>query len=139
MVNVLLLTLAAIAVIALLWWFRRDREKDRFAAVVSSRSSTAKLCTRAELVDAGQHVPVALTLEPNQISYQNSDFDASIDMDRIDEVEYSGNLVTGGEAHGTVLRLRAHGRAIEFILDPAAAKQWTSLFPAHRLGDAVRA
>jgi len=35
-----------------------------------------------------------------------------------------------------VLRLRAHGRAIEFILDMATARRWSELLPPHRLNEA---
>lgn len=56
-----------------------------------------------------------------------------LDIDQIDEVEYGSDLLTGGIASGAVLRLRAHGRAIEFVLDLATANKWSELLPPHRM------
>lgn len=51
-------------------------------------------------------------------------------------MEYGSDLVAGGIADGAVLRLRSHGRAIEFVLDVAAAEQWSRRLPPHRLDEA---
>lgn len=133
--NALILPIAAAALIGLVWWYRRSRENDRFAEVMALRAKTATLCSRAHLIDGANHIPVALSLESQQISYQNSDLDATLDIAQIDEVEYGSDLVTGGIADGAVLRLRAHGRAIEFVLDVTAAEQWSHKLPPHRMNE----
>ena len=134
--NLLILIPAFVVVVGLLWWYRRSREDDRFGEVISRRRLTATISSRAHLIDGANHIPVALTLEQQQISYQNEDLDASLDLDRVDEVEYSSDLVTGGISDGAVLRLRSHGRAIEFILDVATAEQWSRFLPPHRMNEA---
>lgn len=130
------LLLAVVAVAALVVWLRRSRENGRFAGIVARHRLTAKISSRAELIDGRNHIPVALTLEPGQICYENADMDATLDIDKIDEVEYGSDLLTGGVANGAVLRLRAHGRAVEFVLDIASAEKWSRLLPPHRIDEA---
>lgn len=131
--DYLLIALSVPALAALFWWYRRSRLNDGFDLILTRHRPTAKVSSRAELVDGRNHIPVALTLEQQHIYYQNSDLDATLDIDQIDEVEYGSDLLTGGIATGAVLRLRAHGRAIEFILDMAAARRWSELLPPHRM------
>jgi hypothetical protein len=131
--DYLLLILGVAALAALVWWYRRSRVNDAFEIILSRHRSTAKVSSRAELVDGRNHIPVALTLEQLAIYYENTDLDAMLDIDQIDEVEYGSDLLTGGIATGAVLRLRAHGRAIEFVLDMATARRWSELLPPHRM------
>ena len=135
--NYLLFALGVPALAALFWWYRRSRVNDGFDLILTRHRPTAKVSSRAELVDAmnapSKHALIALTLEQQHIYYQNSDLDATLDIDQIDEVEYSSDLLTGGIATGAVLRLRAHGRAIEFVLDMASARRWSELLPPHRM------
>jgi hypothetical protein len=131
--DYLLITLGVAAIAALAWWYRRSRLNDTFEVILSRHRPTAKVSSRADLVDGRNHIPVALTLEKERIYYENPDLDAMLDIDQIDEVEYGSDLLTGGIATGAVLRLRAHGRAIEFILDMATARRWSELLPPHRL------
>jgi hypothetical protein len=131
--DYLLLILGVAALAVLVWWYRRSRVNDAFEVILSRHRQTAKVSSRAELVDGRNHIPVALTLEQLSIYYENSDLDAMLDIDQIDEVEYGSDLLTGGIATGAVLRLRAHGRAIEFVLDMATARRWSELLPPHRM------
>ena len=131
--NFLLIALGVPAIAALVWWYRRSRVNDSFESILLRHRPTAKVSSRAELVDGRNHIPVALTLEQLAIYYENPDLDAMLDIDQIDEVEYGSDLLTGGIASGAVLRLRAHGRAIEFILDMATASKWSKLLPPHRM------
>jgi hypothetical protein len=131
--DYLLLILGVAALAVLVWWYRRSRVNDAFELILSRHRSTAKVSSRAELVDGRNHIPVALTLEQLSIYYENTDLDAMLDIDQIDEVEYGSDLLTGGIATGAVLRLRAHGRAIEFVLDMATARLWSELLPPHRM------
>ena len=131
--DYVLLLSALVAVAALVWWFRRARANDSFEGILQRHRPTARVSSRAELVDGRNHIPVALTLDPERIYYENRDLDAMLDIAQIDEVEYGSDLLTGGIATGAVLRLRAHGRAIEFVLDMASARKWSELLPPHRL------
>lgn len=131
--DYLILALGLPALAALFWWYRRSRVNDGFDLILTRHRPTAKVSSRAELVDGRNHIPVALTLEQQHIFYENSDLDATLDIDQIDEVEYGSDLLTGGIATGAVLRLRAHGRAIEFVLDMATARRWSELLPPHRM------
>ncbi len=126
---------AAIVVAALLWWYRRLRADDAMSAITSRRSSTSMISSRAQLIDGANHISVALSLDATQITYENADFDASIPVKLIDEVEYGSDLVTGGIAHGAVLRVRTHGRAIEFVMGAAAAERWCHRLPPHRMNE----
>ena len=90
------------------------------------------------MIDGRNNIPVALTLERQQIIYGNGDLNGSIEIGQIDEVEYDSDLVTGGIAQGAVLRLRAHGRALEFVLDMTSAERWSLLLPPHRLDEPGR-
>lgn len=131
--DYLILALGLPALAALIWWYRRSRLNDGFDLILTRHRPTAKVSSRAELVDGRNHIPVALTLEQQHIFYENRDLDATLDIDQIDEVEYGSDLLTGGIATGAVLRLRAHGRAIEFVLDMATARRWSELLPPHRM------
>jgi hypothetical protein len=131
--NFLLIAVGVPAIAALVWWYRRSRVNDSFESILLRHRPTAKVSSRAELVDGRNHIPVALTLEQLAIYYENPDLDAMLDIDQIDEVEYGSDLLTGGIASGAVLRLRAHGRAIEFVLDMATASKWSELLPPHRM------
>ena len=134
--NTWMLLLAAVVVVGLVWWYRRSRASDRIGAAMDRRRPTATICSRAHLISGGSHFPVALTLEKQHINYENDDLDGSLDLENVDEVEYSSDLMTGGIANGAVLRLRAHGRAIEFVLDSAAAEAWSRFLPPHRMDEA---
>jgi len=134
--NFLLVVVPALAVVfALGFWYMRLRAGDRIGAIMSQRETTSILASRAQLIDGGNHIPVVLSLGSQQIAYANSDLDASIDMVQIDEVEYGSDLVTGGIAGGAILRLRAHGRAFEFVLENAAAELWSHRLPPHRMDE----
>ena len=133
-----ILALAAAALIALAWWYRRSRANDSFDGIIARRKKTAMISSRAELVDGRNHIPVALTLDQGSIYYENADLDASLEVDRLDEVEYASDLLTGTISGGKVLRLRGHGRAVEFILDLASAEKWSQHLPPHRIDEAGR-
>jgi hypothetical protein len=126
---------AVIAVSALSWWYRNLRAGDRMAAIISRRVATGMLSSRAQLIDGRNHIPVALSLDDTHLTYENADFDASIDVRQIDEVEYGSDLVTGRIAHGAVLRIRSHGRSIEFVMDSSAAENWCHRLLPHRMNE----
>ncbi|MFZ2493725.1 MAG: hypothetical protein WA208_19770 [Thermoanaerobaculia bacterium] len=134
MVTFAVVVLTAVVVAGVAFWMMKRRDSV-FDVLIAKRKTTSRISSKAELVDGRNHIPVALTLDPAQIYYENTDLEAALDIDRIDEVEYGSELVTGETARGSVLRLRAHGRAVEFVLNPIAARQWSELLPARRMGD----
>lgn len=134
--NIVMFALATVSIAGLAWWYSRLRDADRMGEAMSHVDKNAMLSSPAQLIDGANHIQVALSLDPSRISYSNSDFDAFIDIRQIDEVEYGSDLVTGGIADGAVLRLRAHGRAIEFVLDSASAERWSERLPPHRIDEA---
>lgn len=129
------LLLAAAVIIGLAWWYRRMRSDDTFAGIMLRHRANARISSRADLIDGANRVPVALTLEPQRIFYENADLQADLDISGIEEVEYGSDLMTGKTSGGSVLRLRAHGRAIEFVLEGVAAREWERFLPAHRMGE----
>jgi hypothetical protein len=131
-----LTVLTPVALTALGWWFHRSRQNDQFEEVVARQRLTSAICSRARLIDGANHIAVALTLQPQQICYANVDLGGSVDIDQIDEVDYGSDLLTGRIAHGAVLRLRSHGRVMEFVLDSAAAEEWSRHLPPHRMNEA---
>jgi hypothetical protein len=124
------LVLAALSVVYL-----KLRQKDLLGAMMQKRQGTAKLVTRAEYAEGAERIPVALSVTSDTLYYEAPDLDASFELARIDEVEYADDLVTGANlANGHhVLRLRAHGTAFEFVLEPGDEKKWMAVLPPHSI------
>ncbi|HET7436569.1 MAG TPA: hypothetical protein VFN10_17810 [Thermoanaerobaculia bacterium] len=131
-----LLVLAGLTVV-----FLKMRRSDYLGEVMKKRQPGAKLVTRAYYVEGRETMPVALTLTDTAILYENSDLEASFDLDRIDEVEYSGELATGRTVPKgcRVMRLRVHGSMFEFELEQPECAKWMAALPPHRLDDAPQA
>ena len=121
----------AFAIFFLAWSLRNEHLREGFARLIRRRKMTARISSMAELIEGGNHIPVALTLERSQIFYENSFLHARLEIARIDEVEYDSEQGTGKN----ILRLRAHSQSFQFILDPSSARDWAALLPAHRFGD----
>jgi hypothetical protein len=129
------ITVLGVVVLAgLVWFFVRTLSHDRLDAIMKKRAATAKLVTPADYVEGGTHIPVVLALDTKCLYYENVDLQASVDLDRIEEVEYDDELATGSTVQGRVLRLRSHGHTFEFILDAPTAARWTAVLPPHLLG-----
>ena len=121
----------AFALFFLAWSLRGEYVRQGLARRIRGRKMTARISSLAQLVDGGNHIPVALTLEPSQIFYESAALQARLDIARIDEVEYDSEQATGKN----ILRIRAHGQSLEFVIAPSAAAEWATLLPAHRFGD----
>lgn len=130
---ILFLVFGAFSIGLLAWSFRRQHLQEGFARLIRGRKMTARISSMADLIDGGNHIPVALTLERSQIFYESAALHARLEIARIDEVEYDSEQGTGKN----ILRLRAHGQSLQFVLDPAVAKEWAALLPPHRFGDAA--
>jgi hypothetical protein len=119
--------------------FLKVRQRDLLGAIMEKRRSTAKLVSRADYVEGAETIPVALALVDDTFYYENPDMEASFELSRIDEIEYSDELMTG-KNHGEdcrVLRLRSHGTAFEFLIDKAESRKWEAVLAPRTLGPAV--
>jgi hypothetical protein len=128
-------TVAGIVALAILiWLFIRARSSDQIEEFLAKRRANSKIATRAEFVEGLERMPVALALSDAGLSYENHDLQASLDLNRLEEVEYDDELVTGKEIEDAkVLRIRSHGQTFEFILDKGTADRWIAALPAKRL------
>ena len=131
------MTVVGVVVLAILIWFYfRLRSKDYVEQVLAKNKASARVCSRACLLEGMEQIPVALALTADSINYENRDLQASIDLSDIEEVEYDDETATGHTIAGKVLRLRAHNHVFEFTLDVASAKQWETALPARRVQSA---
>ena len=116
--------------------FLKVRQKDLVSAFMEKRRAGSKLVSRADYVEGVEKIPVALSLTDKALFYENPDLEASFDLDRIDEVEYSQDLSTGRshDLQHEVLRLRSHGATFEFLLEKADCAKWMAALPARQMG-----
>lgn len=129
------ITLVGIVVLAVLVViFLKVRQKDLIGAMMQKRQAGATLVSRADYVEGMETIPVALALTADSLYYENPDLEASFDLNRIDEIEYGEELATGKTIGDdcTVLRLRSHGAAFEFLLEKPEAKKWMAALPPRR-------
>lgn len=132
------LTVVGIVVLAaLVVIFLKVRQKDLIGAMMEKRRPAAKLVSRAEYIEGPEKIPVALALTEDSFYYENPDLEASFELSRLDEVEYSDELSTGRTVHSgcKVLRLRSHGTTFEFELDKGDCAKWMAAFPPHTYGN----
>jgi hypothetical protein len=122
-----------VVLLILIWFYFRLRSKDHVEQVLAKQKTSARVCSRACLLEGMEQIPVALALTADAINYENRDLQASIDLSVIEEVEYDDETATGHTIAGKVLRLRAHNHVFEFLLDLPAAKQWETALPARRI------
>jgi hypothetical protein len=124
-----------VALVALIVLFLRVRMKDLVDEYVKSRAGSSRVCSRASYVEGGERIPVALALTDDTIYYENPDLQASLDLDRMEEVEYDDETATGQHVIGRTLRLRSHGHTFEFVLDMETARKWQTALPPHRMDE----
>jgi hypothetical protein len=119
--------------------FLKVRQKDLIGAMLEKRRGSSRLVSRAEYVEGAELIPVAMALTTDQLYYENPDLEASFDLNRLDEIEYADDLVTGKNhrADVRVLRLRSHGATFEFLLEKPDATRWESALPPRTLGGAA--
>jgi len=83
----LLIMFGAVVISLLVWTLRREHLREGFAQRIRRRQKSSRISSMAELIDGGNHTPVALTLERSQIFYESSALQARLEIARIDEVE----------------------------------------------------
>jgi hypothetical protein len=132
----LLTVLGVIVLAVLIVVFLKQRQKDMIGAFVEKRRGSSKLVSRADYVEGAELIPVAVALTNDTLYYENADLEASFELNRIDEIEYSDELMTGKNHRddARVLRLRSHGQAFEFLMDKAEAGKWQAVLPPRTLG-----
>lgn len=128
---VLVVVLAALVV-----FFIRTRRSDQISALLEKRRAQSKVVSKAEYANGIERMPVALALGDTAVFYENPDLEASLDIDRIEEVEYDNELTTGKniEEGSRVIRMRAHGTPFEFIVSAADATRWQQALPPRQIG-----
>lgn len=133
------LWIAAVVAVAVLGWsLYRRFGTDRIAAFNERRRAGSKIVSRGEFVDGNRHLDVALALTQSTLFYENSDMEASIDLQWIREVEYATELATGlAIADGKVLRLRSQSQTFEFVLPREQVTRWHMLLPPRRVSEPV--
>lgn len=131
---------AVVAVVVFGWSLYRRFGTDRIAAFNERRRAGSKIVSRGEFVDGNRHLDVALALTQSTLFYENSDMEASIDLQWIREVEYATELATGlAIADGKVLRLRSQSQTFEFVLPREQVTRWHMLLPPRRVREQVLA
>ena len=127
-------SLAVVLVAAFLAWnLSRRLRADRLAAMSERRRAESRFVSRGEFVDGNRHLAVALALTNSTFFYENSDMEASIDLEWVREVEYDNELATGGMvAAGEVMRLRSDSQTFEFVVPSDTTERWHSVLPPRR-------
>ena len=128
------LTVLAVVIVAFLGWnLYRRFGADRIAAFNEKRRATSRLVSRGEFVDGNRHVDVALAVTQSTFFYENSDMQASIDLQWVREIEYDTELATGlAVVNGKVLRLRSHSQTFEFVVPEDVVARWHMMMPPRR-------
>jgi hypothetical protein len=129
-----LLLVAALVVLGFLGWSLYVRfGSDRLGAINDRRRKTSRFVGRGEFVDGNRHLAVALALDGSTLFYENSDMQASVDLQWIKEIEYDTELATGtAVANSKVVRLRANSQTFEFVLPNVDVPQWHLMLPPRR-------
>ncbi|MCU1347756.1 MAG: hypothetical protein JWO56_786 [Acidobacteria bacterium] len=128
------ITIAAVVAVVILGWnLYRRFGSDRIAELNERRRATSKMVGRGELVDGNRHLAVALALTQSTFFYENSDMQASIDLQWVREIEYDTELATGTAIEGgKVLRLRSNSQTFEFVLPNDVVPRWHMMLPPRR-------
>ena len=129
------LVIAAIGVIAFLSWnLYRRRGSNSVSAFIEKRRATSRMVGKGEFVDGNRHLDVALSVSQSTFFYENSDMQASIDLQWVREIEYDTELATGTvPATGKVLRLRSNSQTFEFVLPNDVVARWHMMLPPRRI------
>jgi len=124
---------AFIALTVLGWNLYRRIGADRIGKFMERRRATARMVSRADFIDGGRHVAVALAVTDSTFFYENSDMQATLDLQWVREIEYATELATGvAVAGGKVLRLRCYNETFEFVLPNEVVARWHMMMPPRR-------
>ena len=122
-----------IALAVLGWNLHRRLGADRIAKFMERRRTTARMVSRADFIDGDRHVAVALAVTDSMFFYENSDMQATLDLQWVREIEYATELTTGvAVVGGKVLRLRCYNQTFEFVLPNDVVARWHMMMPPRR-------
>jgi len=128
------IAIAVVALVFLTWNLYRRFGADRIAEFIDRRRATSRVVSRGEFVDGNRHLDVALAVTEATFFYENSDMQASLDLEWLREIEYDTELATGTQPpSGTVLRLRSASQMFEFVIPKDAAAKWHTMLPPRRV------
>ena len=121
--------------------FLKVRQKDLIGDMMQKRQASSKIVSRADYVEGVNKIPVALSVTQDTLYYENPDLEASFDLDRVDEIEYTDELAIGRtlDRGHHALRLRSHGATFEFVLEPGEEKKWAAVLPPRSYDRPARA
>jgi len=131
---VALLSLAAVVVVVFLAWnLYRRFGADRIGEFNENRRSSSRMVGRGEFVDGNRHLAVALAVTQSTFFYENSDMQASLDLQWVREIEYDTELATGSAVvGGKILRMRSDSQTFEFVLPNDTVPRWHLMLPPRR-------
>jgi hypothetical protein len=131
------LLIAAVVALAVLGWsLYRRLGSDRIAKFIERRRTTSRMVSRGEFVDGNRHLAVALAVTDSTFFYENSDMQASLDLQWVREIEYDNELTTGAAVTGgKVLRLRCYSQTFEFVLPNDVIARWHMMMPPRRVAE----
>lgn len=126
------ISLLGAVVVAYLGWNLYTRVRaDRLAQFSDRRRDASRMVCRGEFVDGNRHLEVALAVTESTLFYENADMEASLDLQRIREIEYDTELATGSVvAGGQVLRLRSDSQTFEFVVPSDSVARWQLALPS---------
>jgi len=129
-----LLIATAIAVGGLLVALYRTHVSRQLRSLIERRRPSSRVVSLGEFVDGSRRMAVALALTDAAFYYENTDMQASLDLEWIEEVGYEGEFSTGrAVVGGQVLRLRCQRQLFEFFLSNDVVAAWKAVMPARRL------
>jgi hypothetical protein len=133
------LSIAAFVVVAILGWnLYRRLGVDRIAQFNDKRRAGSRMVSPGEFVDGSRHLPVALAVTQSMFFYENSDMEASLDLQWVREIEYDTQLATGASVNGgKVLRLRCFSQVFEFVIPNDVVARWHMMLPPRRAIEAA--
>jgi len=126
---------AVVAITFLLINLYRRFGSDRISVLLERRRKTSRFVSPGVFVDGNRHLDVALALDASTFFYENTDMQASIDLQWVREIEYDSELGTGtAVSGGKVLRLRSQSQTFEFILPDDVVARWHTMLPQRPSG-----
>ena len=133
------LSIAAFIAVAILGWILYHRlGTDRIAQLNDKRRATSRMVSPGEFVEGNRHLPVALAVTQSMFFYENSDMQASLDLQWVREIEYDTQLATGLTVDGgKVLRLRCFSQVFEFVIANDVVARWHMMMPPRRAIEAA--